>query len=195
MKTSLSIVSLGGIAIQSMWLFPSGNYAQQRVVNTASQGLESFIATERSVAMQRLLCNVGNGGCVNGADQGVVVASPDKEDPNCVYNAFGLCMAHKCTDFYTWSRDAALVVKYLVEDLVSNYSLPVQTIIQDYVNAQAIIQGIDNPSGSFSSGQGLGEPKYHVDMTAFTEHWGRPQRDGPALRAITLIAYSKVRRK
>jgi glucoamylase len=35
----------------------------------------------------------------------------------------------------------------------------------------------------------LGEPKFQPNSTAFTGSWGRPQRDGPALRATTLIAY------
>jgi glucoamylase len=29
-----------------------------------------------------------------------------------------------------------------------------------------------------------------ADETAFTGPWGRPQRDGPALRSITLITYA-----
>lgn len=62
--------------------------------------------------------------------------------------------------------------------------------IENYINAQAIIQGVSNPSGGLSTG-GLGEPKFNVDETAFTGSWGRPQRDGPALRATALIAYSK----
>ncbi|KAG8712305.1 hypothetical protein FRC09_020008, partial [Ceratobasidium sp. 395] len=37
---------------------------------------------------------------------------------------------------------------------------------------------------------GLGEPKFHVDGTPFTKGWGRPQRDGPALRAITLTRFA-----
>jgi glucoamylase len=37
---------------------------------------------------------------------------------------------------------------------------------------------------------GLGEPKFHVDGTAFTDPWGRPQNDGPALRAIALIRFA-----
>lgn len=53
------------------------------------------------------------------------------------------------------------------------------------------MQGVSNPSGSLSDGTGLGEAKYHVDLSAFTDGWGRPQRDGPALRAIALIGYSK----
>lgn len=50
---------------------------------------------------------------------------------------------------------------------------------------------MSNPSGSLSDGTGLGEPKYNIDLTAFTGAWGRPQRDGPALRAIAMIGYSK----
>ena len=38
-------------------------------------------------------------------------------------------------------------------------------------------------------GAGLGEPKFEVDESAFNASWGRPQRDGPALRAITLMTY------
>src|SRR5690606_2287607 len=34
---------------------------------------------------------------------------------------------------------------------------------------------------------GLGEPKYHVNGSVFTGPWGRPQNDGPALRAGVLI--------
>ncbi len=66
-----------------------------------------------------------------------------------------------------------------------------QPHIEDYVKAQAVLQTITNPSGSFlPSGAGLGEPKYEVDGTRFNGAWGRPQRDGPALRAIALIEYS-----
>lgn len=62
--------------------------------------------------------------------------------------------------------------------------------IQDYVNAQAYLQTVSNPSGSLADGTGLGEPKFNVDETAFTGSWGRPQRDGPALRATALITYA-----
>lgn len=63
--------------------------------------------------------------------------------------------------------------------------------IQDYIVSAAHIQGIGNPSGGLSDGQGLGEPKFNVNETAYTGNWGRPQRDGPALRATALIAYAK----
>lgn len=63
--------------------------------------------------------------------------------------------------------------------------------IEDYITAQAVLQTVSNPSGPLlPSGLGLGEPKYNVDGTKFNGNWGRPQRDGPALRAIAIITYS-----
>lgn len=64
-------------------------------------------------------------------------------------------------------------------------------VIRDYVNSQAAIQGVTNPSGDLAKGAGLGEPKFLVNQTAFTESWGRPQRDGPALRATAIIAFGE----
>lgn len=66
-----------------------------------------------------------------------------------------------------------------------------QNAIELYIVGQAKLQIVSNPSGSFSDGTGLGEPKFNADGTAFTASWGRPQRDGPALRATALIAYSR----
>lgn len=66
----------------------------------------------------------------------------------------------------------------------------VETVIQQYITAQAKLQAVSNPSGDLSDGSGLGEPKFNVNDTAFTGAWGRPQRDGPALRATALIKYA-----
>jgi glucoamylase len=66
-----------------------------------------------------------------------------------------------------------------------------QTKIEQYIHAQAVLQTVSNPSGTFlPEGLGLGEPKFLVDGTRFNGAWGRPQRDGPALRAIALMTYS-----
>jgi glucoamylase len=63
-------------------------------------------------------------------------------------------------------------------------------VIEEYINAQAYIQTVSNPSGNLFSG-GLAEPKFNADETAFTGSWGRPQRDGPALRATALISFGQ----
>lgn len=81
-----------------------------------------------------------------------------------------------------------MTYKVLIERFVHG-DTSLQSKIDDYVSAQAEIQGITNPSGAPDSG-GLGEPKFNVNLTEFTGSWGRPQRDGPALRATALTIYA-----
>lgn len=75
-------------------------------------------------------------------------------------------------------------------DLYKTGDTSLLNVIEEYIDAQAYLQGVSNPSGGLSTG-GLGEPKFNVDETAFTGSWGRPQRDGPALRATALIAFGQ----
>ncbi|CEL11050.1 hypothetical protein ASPCAL14157 [Aspergillus calidoustus] len=62
-------------------------------------------------------------------------------------------------------------------------------MIEAYISSQARIQGTENPSGGLADGSGLGEPKFMADETPFAGPWGRPQRDGPALRATAMIDF------
>ncbi|KAL8969690.1 MAG: hypothetical protein Q9183_001879 [Haloplaca sp. 2 TL-2023] len=138
--------------------------------------LDSFLATENAVALQGILDNIGSiGKEVEGADSGIVVASPSRVDPDY---------------FYTWTRDAALTFKVLIDHFIAGET-SLQPRIEDYISAQAVLQTVTNPSGDLTDGSGLGEPKFEVNSTAFESPWGRPQRDGPALRATALIAYSQ----
>ena len=141
----------------------------------ATGSLDSFIAAESPIALQGVLNNIGaSGSKAPGASSGIVIASPSTANPNY---------------YYTWSRDSALTFKMLVDTFIAgNFGL--QSEIENYIAAQAHLQTVSNPSGSLSSG-GLGEPKFNVDESAFTGSWGRPQRDGPALRATALIAYAR----
>lgn len=93
------------------------------------------------------------------------------------------------SDFYTWTRDSALTFKCLIDQFLAGDS-SLETLIQEYISAQAYLQTVSNPSGGLCTG-GLGEPKFNVDETAFTGSWGRPQRDGPALRTTALVAYAR----
>jgi glucoamylase len=96
---------------------------------------------------------------------------------------------HLPIDFFTWTRDSALTLKMLVDEFILGKT-ELQTIIEQYIHAQAVLQTGSNPSGTFlPQGLGLGEPKFLVDGTRFNGAWGRPQRDGPALRAIALMTY------
>ncbi|KAJ5212773.1 uncharacterized protein N7498_004419 [Penicillium cinerascens] len=141
----------------------------------ATGSLDTWLASETSVARQGILHNIGASGVyAASAKPGIVIASPSTDNPDY---------------YYTWTRDSALTLKVVI-DLFKNGDGDLLDVIEEYINAQAYIQTVSNPSGGLSSG-GLGEPKFNVDETAFTGAWGRPQRDGPALRATALIAFGQ----
>jgi len=94
--------------------------------------------------------------------KGFVVASPTKTDPNY---------------YYHWVRDAALTMQSLSITKTSNYYQP---LVLNYIMLESEHQKINKLSDQ-------GEPKFNPDGTAFSGPWGRPQNDGPALRALTLI--------
>lgn len=96
----------------------------------------------------------------------------------------------RALDFFTWTRDSALTLKVLIDTFIDG-DRSLQPQIQNYVASQARLQTVSNPSGSLTNGAGLGEPKFEANGTAFNGAWGRPQRDGPALRATALITYSQ----
>lgn len=115
------------------------------------------------------------------------------------------------TTQYTWTRDAALTLSSLLpEFLPDEYLQPwdeqwhsdaplarthekrhplLEGLVRSYASFQADIQAQPNPSGDLWTG-GLSEPKFQVSGEAFTASWGRPQRDGPALRALAIIPYA-----
>jgi len=81
-------------------------------------------------------------------------------------------------------------MRMIVDEFLHGKS-ELQSYIRDYVKSQAILQTVSNPSGALGSGRGLGEPKFYANLTRFNGDWGRPQRDGPALRATALMTYSR----
>ena len=163
----------------------------------AQDDLDVWLESQVPIARQGVLDNIGSEGAkVSGASSGIVVASPSKSDPDCKsIRLYELSfpsssrLANASVDFYTWTRDAGLVSKGLV-DMFLDGDAELENTIRNYITAQAIIQKIDNPSGGLSTG-GLGEPKFNVDETQFTDAWGRPQNDGPALRVTAMVGYAK----
>lgn len=81
------------------------------------------------------------------------------------------------------------LVDVYADDTSSPLAGTLATVLDAYTTLQQTIQHTSNPSGNFDDLSGLGEPKFEIDGTPFTDSWGRPQRDGPALRALTLIHY------
>lgn len=116
-----------------------------------------------------------------GTPYGVVIASPSTVSPDY---------------YYQWARDGAIVINSLLcapsvtSGTVSNKDLT--QIMLQYLNNSVTLQRLDNRSGKFSSDdgyRGVAEPKYNVDGTVFNGNWGRPQNDGPALRAAAALNF------
>lgn len=170
-------IAIGVLTTVSALSDPAQIVIPATITPQTTDPLVSWLAQETSYALDGVLNNVGpNGAKATGASSGIIIASPSQSNPDY---------------YYTWTRDAALTVKYLVGSFAADHDPAIQRIIEDYVESQAHLQTVSNPSGNLSSG-GLGEPKLRVDGSAFHGSWGRPQSDGPALRATTLISYANL---
>ncbi|WRT69601.1 uncharacterized protein IL334_006590 [Kwoniella shivajii] len=156
---------------------------------------DQILSLEAALAKKKILDNIGPR---IGALDGLVVASPSKGDKPYLPNYY-----------FTWTRDSALVHSSLLSSFLphayltsyawsgprkvdrtrhSNFKMN-EDLIRAYIHSQDRIQSTTNPSGGFMDG-GLNEPKFQVDGSPFRGDWGRPQRDGPALRALRLIPYA-----
>ncbi|KAJ5162517.1 Six-hairpin glycosidase [Penicillium capsulatum] len=156
------------------WALAWGHVASSQPQTPASD-LDSWLESETSIARDGILNSIGSRGAfAASAIPGIVIASPSTEDPDY---------------YYTWTRDAGLTMKVVI-DLFRDGDLGLLEVIKEFINSQAILQTVSNPSGNLASG-GLGEPKFQVDESAYTGDWGRPQHDGPALRATALISFGQ----
>jgi hypothetical protein len=72
-----------------------------------ARDLSSFIASERAIALQGALNNIGpDGSAVPGAGAGFVVASPSKANPDCQYPSTNI--------FLTTSQESQLRVLTII---------------------------------------------------------------------------------
>jgi len=117
---------------------------------------------EMKTVMEYFVANINVGG------NGAVVASPSKDHPDY---------------YYHWMRDAAISMNILLEE---NTDGQYDEQIQSYVQWVHKVQMLDDPNGI----DVLGEPKFFMDGRVYTGGWMRPQNDGAALRAVTLINYA-----
>jgi glucoamylase len=95
------------------------------------------------------------------------------------------------------TRDSAIAIDTLLDayadEPASKASARIAPVLHGYALVSSRLQHTPNPSGAFSPDlSGLGEPKFRVDGRPFPAPWGRPQRDGPALRALALMKYLRV---
>lgn len=101
---------------------------------------------------------------------GMVVASPSREAPNY---------------YFDWVRDTALTMRSLVDYYDLKKDPKIKSMLFTWIEAEAYRQNLPTYTG-------LGEPKYFIDGSGYTGPWGRPQNDGPALRAIAMIKFARI---
>ncbi|KAN0061885.1 hypothetical protein ACQY0O_005879 [Thecaphora frezii] len=167
----LMLLGSAGITLLLICLCAFSSHTEAASISRSLIGLKQELSKRTvtvSYAYNRMLGNIG--GALSGSDNlvpgvpaGTVIASPSTSQPDY---------------FYAWIRDAALTMKVVVSQPTLNRSL-----MENYAKVEKIHQ--QNANGN------LGEPKFNADGSLFTGPWGRPQNDGPALRASTLIAFAK----
>jgi glucoamylase len=101
---------------------------------------------------------------------GMVVASPSRSNPDY---------------YYDWVRDTALTYRALIDYYELKKDPKIRKMIFTWIEAEQYRQ--NQPTFT-----GLGEPKYFIDGSGYTGGWGRPQNDGPALRAIAMIKFARM---
>jgi len=131
----------------------------------ANVSLSEWMSNTERTSLSHLYDNISP----TNAARGAVIASPSKDNPNY---------------YYHWIRDAAITMDVVVRQY-SRATDPSQkeilsSALLDYVRFSRRNQMTENLSG------GLGEPKFEADGNTYYGAWGRPQNDGPALRAVTL---------
>ena len=146
--------------------------------------LDAYITKETHTARSGLLANIGPDGAKS---HGVLVRTPSLPRPLhdllmailIICTQAGLVIASPSTEnpdyLYSWTRDSALVFKLLIEDFVLGGDLSLRGLIDAYITVESRIQQTPNPSGAAGK-DGLGEPKFNIDGSAFLRPWGRPQR-------------------
>jgi glucoamylase len=169
--TSAAILVLSVASVRSDAAGPLGTFRGVNIFGATdvNQALtfETWLAQEANISVTKMAANISPAGAARGA----VVASPSQKDPNY---------------FYFWVRDAALVMNVAVHGYITATGpskMRWQSALTDYVDFSRSNQLSPTPTG-------LGEPKFFADGSVFTDPWGRPQNDSPALRAITLIHFA-----
>lgn len=106
---------------------------------------------------------------------GAVIASPSQQSPNY---------------FYHWVRDAGLTMMELIE----LYQLPLKPerkqVIEQHIKNWIQFE-VRNQNIALARSN-LGEPIFTVAGDIYPFPWGRPQNDGPAIRALAMINYANA---
>lgn len=108
-------------------------------------------------------------------ENGALLASPSAHEPNYRFH---------------WVRDSALTWKALLGVATSRETRPdvranILANAENWVRFETGLQETPKLTG-------LGEPRFELDGRANFAPWGRPQNDGPALRALAMMDLAKI---
>ncbi|KAG0176201.1 hypothetical protein DFQ28_007757 [Apophysomyces sp. BC1034] len=137
---------------------------ESRSFPAGNSSIDSWVSSQENISFGAMLRNINPAGTV----KGFVAASLSTAGPDY---------------FYSWVRDSALVSRVVASkyNTTEAGNSTVSDILQDYATFQINIQSESTVCNC------LGEPKFNPDGSSFTGPWGRPQNDGPAERASTMI--------
>ncbi|KHC64534.1 glucoamylase [Candida albicans P75010] len=157
---------------------------KQALTTPPPNSFDDWLVFQKQVCLKSILNNIGGDFTIDNKDllPGVVIASPSTSNPDY---------------YYQWTRDSAIIINILIDHLSQiplhlinkNSTSSLVHIIESYIFNTQVLQQLPNLSGNVDNLENLGEPKFHVNLTAFNESWGRPQRDGPGLRSIAIMNY------
>lgn len=137
---------------------------------------EDWLSRESSIARTKLLNNVSPAPRYPGdvVLKGAIIASPSDHDPDY---------------YFVWTRDAALVANVILSmyERATDVAEKREYLkhVLDYAEFSLVNMKRASPAGP-------GEPKFHVNGEPFTGPWGRPQNDGPALRASLFMRLGQI---
>lgn len=98
--------------------------------------------------------------------------------------------------YYHWTRDAALVIDSLLQYYEYAASAEEKNEIRkklpEYLELSRHIQDVYTDEKWGPPIFNLGEAKFNVDGSAYNDFWGRPQNDGPALRAVSFVHWARI---
>lgn len=160
---------------------PAAIPAPYATPNGFSDDITSWLAptngSQADFSKTRMFLNINPD--IDGAAKGTVVAARS-----------GPSYDQKLPDYeYDWVRDSSLTMDVVrsmyAASTVDKFTRKYKDAMFHYAEGRAVEQ--NDPSLTFA---GLGEPKFYLNNTAFTGPWGRPQNDGPATAAITLMDFA-----
>jgi glucoamylase len=141
-----------------------------------SPTLDNWVSTQTPLSETLMLANISRPGTAPGS---VVAAPAQNVSPDY---------------YYHWVRDSGLTMQAVVgmyDRATGQQKQNYLQILTDYVSFSSKIQQSSNRSGN-PWDTGPGEPKFNVDGSVYTGDWGRPQNDGPAIRASAMIHFANL---